>query len=236
MRRRPSTIAVNFGSAPRLVRWCTLATHKASSRPLARSSRAMAKTCCTSTRSYQTSSGDMGPSSFMCSRYARTVPSTAAVRAGSSMLRLRAATATLAASRLTSHSHGLGSVSSKSLTSKIRFRSGVANTPKLARCASPQTCTRCPVTGVPARSSAMSCGRAAQEREGRHQHPLVSHGYEVRETGRVRRLESRHGIRSCGIGLPLRVHRSRHLLSERPTLDAALFVRLHSGSRHRPQR
>ena len=67
----------------------------------------------------------------------------------------RAATARLAARRLTSHSHGPGMVSSKSLTSKIRWRSGVANSPKFIRWASPQACTQMSVRGVSARSAAI---------------------------------------------------------------------------------
>ena len=61
-----------------------------------------------------------------------------------------------AARRLTSHSHGPGSVSSKSLMSKISRRSGVPNTPKLDRWASPQSWTVTPEVGVAARSVAMS--------------------------------------------------------------------------------
>ena len=61
----------------------------------------------------------------------------------------------LAAIRLTSHSHGPGRVSSKSLMSKISCRSGVPNTPKFDRCASPHSCTVIPETGVDARSAAM---------------------------------------------------------------------------------
>ena len=38
---------------------------------------------------------------------------------------------------------------------KMTLRSGVAKPPKLHRCASPQHCTRSPVTGVDARSAAM---------------------------------------------------------------------------------
>ena len=70
-----------------------------------------------------------------------------------------AATSRLAPSRLTSHSHGPGRVSSKSLTSKSSLRSGEAYIPKLDRCASPQAWTVRPDTGVVARSAAM--GRAA---------------------------------------------------------------------------
>ena len=62
----------------------------------------------------------------------------------------------LAASRFTSHSHGPGSVSSKSLIANTRLRSAEANTPKFARCASPHACTDSPVTGVPARSAAIT--------------------------------------------------------------------------------
>ena len=61
----------------------------------------------------------------------------------------------LAAIRLTSHSHGPGRVSSKSLMSKISCRSGVPNTPKFDRCASPHSWTVIPETGVGARSAAM---------------------------------------------------------------------------------
>ncbi len=61
----------------------------------------------------------------------------------------------LTQSRLTSHSHGPGSVSSKSLMSKTTLRSGVANLPKLLTWASPHACTVRPVTGVVARSAAM---------------------------------------------------------------------------------
>ncbi len=38
---------------------------------------------------------------------------------------------------------------------KMTFRSGVANPPKLHRCASPQHWTRMPVDGVDARSAAI---------------------------------------------------------------------------------
>ena len=66
-----------------------------------------------------------------------------------------AATTVLATSRFRSHSHGPGSVSSKSLMSKISRRSGVPKTPKFVRCASPQIWAVMPETGVPARSAAM---------------------------------------------------------------------------------
>jgi hypothetical protein len=67
----------------------------------------------------------------------------------------RPATSRLAANRFTSHSHGPGAVSSKSLTSKNRWRSGEPKTPKLDRRASPQTWTFSPEFGVAARSEAI---------------------------------------------------------------------------------
>src|SRR5215211_7493563 len=70
------------------------------------------------------------------------------------------------ASRLTSHSQGAGSVSSKSLRPKDRFRSGVANSPKLSRWASPQACTVIPVTGVVDRSWAITAGAPRRNANG----------------------------------------------------------------------
>jgi hypothetical protein len=58
-------------------------------------------------------------------------------------------------SRLTSHSHGPGAVSSKSLMSNINCRSGEANSPKFDKCASPQIWTFKPDRGVAAKSAAM---------------------------------------------------------------------------------
>ena len=78
------------------------------------------------------------------------------MRCSSSNPRSRPATATLAASRLTSHSNGPGSDSSKSLTLNTSRRSGAANAPKFERCASPHSWTSSPVRGESARSAAMS--------------------------------------------------------------------------------
>ena len=61
----------------------------------------------------------------------------------------------LAARRLTSHSQGPGSVSSKSLQSKTSWRSGEPNTPKFERWASPQIWAVRPERGVVERSDAM---------------------------------------------------------------------------------
>ena len=70
--------------------------------------------------------------------------------------RWRAATTRLAASRLTSHSQGPGSVSSKSLQSKTSWRSGEPKTPKFERWASPQIWAVSPERGVVERSDAMT--------------------------------------------------------------------------------
>src|SRR5277367_1931242 len=69
-------------------------------------------------------------------------------------LRSLAANTKLAPRRLMSDSQGPGKVSSKSLISKTRVRSGVAKTPKFERWQSPQACTLIPDTGEFARSCA----------------------------------------------------------------------------------
>ncbi len=71
---------------------------------------------------------------------------------------LRAAITTLAARRLTSHSHGPGSVSSKSFESKTSVRSGDANRPKFEMWASPLAWTVMSLRGVVDRSSAITAG------------------------------------------------------------------------------
>ena len=101
----------------------------------------------------------------------------------------------------------------------------------------------CVTTGLHAVASHRGAGQVvghelrgtAQEREGRDHHPLVAHGHEVRDAGRIRRFEARDGIGPPGIGLPPCVPRTRHLLTARPAFGAALFVRLRSGGRHHPQ-
>ena len=99
-------------------------------------------------RAYQTSR-------FGISREARASPRGSCATVGGTILVTllsekplpRPATARLAANRFTSHSHGPGSVSSKSLTSKISRRPGEANAPKLDRWASPHACTTSPGPG-----------------------------------------------------------------------------------------
>ena len=79
----------------------------------------------------------------------------------------RAAISKLAARRFTSHSHGPGSVSSKSLTSNTIVRSGAAKPPKLTRCASPQIWARKPEVGGRREVGGHDRGRTAVERERR---------------------------------------------------------------------
>ena len=101
----------------------------------------------TSIREYQTSMNGIWAKFSISVRYMCAHRRTAVRtdRAGKPFS--RAATATLAASRLTSQSNEAGSVSSKSFTSNTSRRSGAANMPKFSRCASPQHCTRMSVLG-----------------------------------------------------------------------------------------
>ena len=64
----------------------------------------------------------------------------------------------LAASRLTSHSHGPGIVSSKSFESNTRVRSGEAKSPKFERWESPLAWTMMSLRGVVDRSKAITAG------------------------------------------------------------------------------
>src|SRR6266702_2030733 len=91
----------------------------------------------------------------MAIRYLAAAARTMAMRPRLPMPLSLAAISRLAASRLTSHSHGPGSVSSKSLMSNTRRRSAEPNRPKLPRCASPHAWTPSPVTGVADRSRAI---------------------------------------------------------------------------------
>ncbi len=79
---------------------------------------------------YQTSSVGSSAASRMTSRYSRTAAVTISRRSSAPNPRSRPAISRLAVRRFRSHSHGPGSVSSKSLTSKMSWRSGEPNTPK----------------------------------------------------------------------------------------------------------
>ncbi len=108
--------------------------------------------------SYQMSSRRMPAWRAIPSRYAAT-ESSVHFRASAGVNPFsRAAMTTLAAIRLTSHSHGAGSVSSKSLVSNTSDRSGDANRPKFEMWASPQAWTIRPLVGVRDRSAAMTAG------------------------------------------------------------------------------
>ena len=104
----------------------------------------------------------------------------------------------LTASRLTSHSHGPGSVSSKSLTSNTSRRSGEANTPKFDRCASPQHCTFSPDRGVGREILRHDHRRPAIERERRHEHPAVADRDQLRDARLGLAFEQLHRIDAVG--------------------------------------
>jgi hypothetical protein len=87
---------------------------------------------------YQTSRVLIFAASRILSRYLRTPALTIARRSDGAKPRSRPAISKLAASLFTSHSHGPGRVSSKSLMSNTSWRSGEPNNPKLDRWASPQ--------------------------------------------------------------------------------------------------
>ncbi len=106
-------------------------------------------------REYQMSIVVICANSAIRSRYDSTDRSVALRASAGVKPLLRAAIVKLAAMRFTSHSNGPGSVSSKSFRSKSNVRSGDANTPKLERCASPQSCATRPALGVSFRSAAM---------------------------------------------------------------------------------
>src|SRR5690242_11893185 len=97
---------------------------------------------------YQRSNAFILLNSAIRCRYDRTQVKTQSIAVDSLNPLSRHATTKLAARRLTSHSQGAGKVSSRSLMEKITCLSGVAKPPKLQRWASPQHCTRIPVTAV----------------------------------------------------------------------------------------
>ena len=113
------------------------------------------KTVSTSMWAYHTSRLDMVANLRIADRYSPRRPSSTFLRSLAEYPLSRPAIAKLAARRLTSHSHGPGNVSSKSLMSKTRRRSGEPKMPKFIRCASPHACAVRPERGVPARSLAM---------------------------------------------------------------------------------
>ena len=138
----------------------------------------------TSMWAYQTSRLRAAANCCIRARYSATPAMTTARRSAGANPRSRPAISKLAASRLTSHSHGPGSVSSKSLMSNISCRSGEANTPKFDRWASPQ------IWDVQARARGRGQvgrhdqRRAAVEGERRDQHPPVADRDQLGDPGR----------------------------------------------------
>ncbi len=120
----------------------------------------------TSRLAYQTARLPSWANSRIACRYERTVRSRMFRRARVPKPFSRPAISTLATSRLTSHSQGPGSVSSKSFRLKTMRRSGVAKTPKFARCASPHTWARKPLVGVSAKSLAMTIAAPRKKANG----------------------------------------------------------------------
>ncbi len=106
-------------------------------------------------REYHTANVPISANSAIASRYDVTDASAAFWLWASVNPLLRPTMKKLAARRATSYSNGPGSVSSKSLRSNSKLRSGDANTPKFERWASPQSWTSRPARGVSRRSTAM---------------------------------------------------------------------------------
>ena len=150
----------------------------------------------------------------MYSRYTRTAVVTTWSRSRRAKPCSLATTWRLAARRLTSHSHGPGSVSSKSFTSKITLRSGVAKVPKLATCASPHACTVRPVTGVTRQVGGHHRRRTAVERERRRGHTLVAHRHQLLDARQRLLFEDVDGIGAAVRRAPVRVGRAGHLGAE----------------------
>ena len=202
---------------------------------------------------YQTSSNDCCAKPRIAVRYPSAAASTILRRSLAPNPLSRPATARLAASRLTSHSNGPGSVSSKSLTSKTRRRSGEANAPKFDKCASPHNCTRSPDVGVFAQIRRHRQRRPAVERERRDQHSPMPDRYQLRnprcrlgqqQPDRIprhvrhelrMRLQRRHRPRILAPRHPIRTTQLLHCPSPRRTLGGCprtsplcrMSVRLH---------
>jgi hypothetical protein len=106
-------------------------------------------------REYQTSRLRIDANARIAVRYSPTEAVITCPRSALVKPLFHPATARLAARRFTSHSHGPGKVSSKSLMSNRSSRSGDPNRPKFDTCASPHTWTLKPDRGVEARSAAI---------------------------------------------------------------------------------
>ena len=135
------------------------------------------------------------------------------------------ATSMLAASRLRSHSNGPGSVSSKSLTSKIRSRSGEAKPPKLDQMgvAAQLDLER---GGLGGQIGGHHRGGPPEEGEGRGGHPAVADRDQVGEPGGGLEGQDLQWIGPVGGGLPVAVagpgHRPRPATEGRTLLGGGL--------------
>ena len=110
--------------------------------------------------------------------------------------RERPASTKLVARRFTSHSNGPGLVSSKSLMSKTIARSGAANPPKFARCASPQALDLQSRSGGRAEIGRHDDRGAAVERERRREHPMMTNLDKISNPCLLLGSKQGHGIRS----------------------------------------
>lgn len=156
--RRPSAVTrVSFANALRCVRVRARAVASSVRRPASLSidEAISSRRWSASSWAYQTSRVRLPANSLIRSRYALTHARTVLFCSLTEKPFARAAVTKPAARRLTSHSNGPGRVSSKSLMSKTRRRSGEASSLKFSGWASPQSCTCSPVFGRGARSAAM---------------------------------------------------------------------------------
>ena len=170
-------------------------------------------------------------------RYSATHAMTIARRSARSNPRSRPRTSKLAASRFTSHSHGPGRVSSKSLMSKSSCRSGEAKTPKFDRCASPQSCVWIPETGSRRKVGGHDQRAAAVERERAVEHPPVPDRNERRDAIGGLLLDQRDRIGPVGGRRPVAVRPSRRRLPCRapardPLLHGEMLVPSRPGGAH----
>ena len=179
IRGSPSTSWVSLENACMLSFARAFATSSRQLAPLACRAAARTRRAASSTSrcAYHTSRfahrRELGASPRGSRRPSRGRPRRRSLRASSRYS--RPATARLAASRLRSHSHGPGSVSSKSLTSKIEPALGRAEEAEVRRGGRHRRAARgCPSTACAARSAAMISGAAAVERERRDHHPPVA--------------------------------------------------------------
>ncbi len=106
----------------------------------------------------------------------------------------RPATARLAASRLTSHSNGPGSVSSKSLTSKTRLPLRRRERPEIRQMSIPAQLHPQPRHRCPGQIRRHRQRRPPIERERRHQHPPMPDRHQLRHPALVLLQQQPHRI------------------------------------------